>query len=186
MLLIYIILIVMTIGMAKHGRKGSAKMRGYRALQTVDTLSLGTLASADVISAAWGDVTTEKRWVSSLKSLWSMQGHTVGEGPITVGVAHSDYSAAEIEEWLENAAGWDDGDMVATREVSRRLIKRVGQFDGDEVDEVLNDGKPITVKLGWMLATGDTLSTWAFNRSTGPLTTGTIIALDGHLNSWAR
>ncbi len=183
--------IAVTIGftvLAKHGGRGrrSNALRGYRKLQVTDTLSVGALASADVISAAWPDVITEKRWFSSMVATWAMEAHTTLEGPITVGIAHSDYSAAEIEEWLENAAGWDEGDLVADREVGRRLIRRVGQFDGVPVDEVLNDGKPIRTKIGWLIATGDTLQTWAFNRDTGPLTTGTIIVLDGHVNSWAR
>ncbi len=170
--------------MAKHPKKRRS-MRGYRKLPQSDSVAAGALTGEDVASTAFGGTVTEKRLFSSFKSTWSSRGGTIGEGPVDVGLAHSDYTAAEIEACLEAEASWDEGDLVA-QELAQRKVRTVGTFPMNFEDEVLNDGRPIRTKLNWLIASGDTLQMWIRNRGGATLTTGLIILTDGHVNSWAR
>ncbi len=158
-------------------------MKGYKKLQIADVLTLGVLASGDVISEALPTVLTQDRRISSVDLLWGVRGLTAGEGPIDAGVAHSDYSAAEIEECLEATGSWSDTDKVAA-EQANRLVCRIVTFSGEVAEEVANDGKPIKTKLNWRIPDGSTLQTWTRNRSGATLTTGGVVVLDGHANSF--
>ncbi len=104
-----------------------------------------------------------------------------------VGVAHPDYTSAEIEEWIENLGSWEEANMVQ-QEIGRRRIRRVGVFeDPDDPTSavVLNDGKPIRTKCGWMLTTGQGLRMWAYNMGLVALaTTDPNVHIEGHCNLW--
>ncbi len=156
-----------------------------------ESMLLGTLAAKDVISQAVGDTVKERTYLSSVVARWSITSFTksTGDGPILVGVAHSDYSAAEIEEWLENSGSWDEGDLVQ-QEIAKRKIRQVGFFENpiDEADSVvLNYGKAINTKCGWILNTGQTVQIWAYNAGGSPLaTTDPIVQAFGHGNLWPR
>lgn len=161
-------------------RKGQRK--GFRSLPFQDSLTLGALAASDVVSEAFAQTVTEDTWLISADVSWSINGHTATQGPIDVGLAHSDYTAAEIEECLEIASSWDVGDKIA-QEKRRRKVRFVGTFNGDQEHESLNDGVPIKTKLGFKLAEGDTLSLWAYNRDGAALTTGTVVVVNGRINA---
>ncbi len=151
-----------------------------------EVLALGTLAAATLISADFDEVVEEKMLVSSIVSTYSLRELTAasGAGPIVVGVAHSDYTDAEIEAWLETTDSWDQGDLVQGKEVRNRLIRRIGIFGSSGV---LNDGKPIKTRLNWLLRTGQTLSVWGYNRGASALaTTDPQIVLEGHVNLWGK
>ncbi len=176
--------------MAKHGK--GRKYRRYLRGKLDLALALGTLSSDDVIIQAMSETVNERTWVSSLKSTWILADLTLGEGPITVGIAHGDYTAAEIEEFLENAGSWNEGDLVA-QEIAKRKIRIVGTFSGSEGSptgatfaEALNEGMPVSTKCGWILNQGETIDVWAFNKSGGNLTTGGIVRLEGHVNLWPQ
>ncbi len=177
-----ILLIVLTIGMAK--KRGSRRRWGpnmFRARTgSANPLALGTLGDNSLGSDALFAVSANSFRAISLRLTWAMLGHTAGEGPIHVGVAHSDYTATEIEEWFEQTASIDQGNKIAN-EQSDRLCRMVGTFSGVSTDEVLNDGKPIHTKLNWNVREGQTINTWAFNDSGGPLTTGCVITPMGWL-----
>ncbi len=156
--------------MAKHGRTLFGRID--------DGNALGTLATKVVIAAGFGDAVGARTFALSMKATWTMVGITPGEGPIAVGVAHSDYSAAEIEEWIENNGGWDEGDLIG-QEQAKRKIRQVGVFNGVAADEVLNDGKPIRTGLKFYLQSGDNLQQWAYNLSSSTLTTGAQVEVLG-------
>jgi len=141
-------------------------------------LALAALANLDLIAGAVTATSTEAYRLLSIKLAWAIRNHTPGEGPITIGVAHGDYSAAEIEEWLEATSAIELGNLVA-KEQSSRLCRRIGTFDGELAQEVLNDGKPVHTKLNWLMATGQTLQMWAYNRSGAVLTTGSVVVGEG-------
>ncbi len=153
--------------------------------------ALGTLAAKDAIVTAFDETVNERTLISSLVATWSLSNFTAGAlvGPIMVGVAHSDYSAAEIEEWIENAGSWDEGDLV-NQEIAGRKIRKIGIFevpDGVAESRELNDGRPIKTKLNWILLQGQTLGVWAYNLGQNPLaTTDPIVATEGHANLWPR
>ncbi len=176
--------------MAKHPKKG--RFRPYLKGQIDFELALGTLAPKDLISAPVGDSVTEEIWLSSVKATWTMDEFTeaLNQGPIMVGVAHSDYANAEIEEWVENLASWERHDLVG-QEVAKRKIRKVGVYswvDSTATGQVaLNQGKPIRTKCGWMLGSGQTVRIWAYNMGSVALaTTDPNIQCQGHANLWPR
>ncbi len=164
----------------KPKRTAGRHRRPLIALAVKKTLLVGALVSQDLVGAILGDSADDELYGVSLKATWSLANHTAAEGPIDVGFAHGDYTDAEVEEWLESQGAWDRSDMIQ-REHSRRKCRRVGTFAGAGTDEVLNDGKPITTPVRFVFQEGQTLRIWAFNSSSGTLTTGASIVVDGLL-----
>ncbi len=172
--------------MARHRKKFRRYLRG-----NIDfALALGTLAPSVVIGATVADTVTEKAWVSSISCSHALADFVAvaDRGPILVGVAHGDYTDSEVEEWVESIDSWEEADQIG-QEVGRRKIRKIGQFRvpvgsvaGDV--QVLNDGKNIRTKCGWMLTTGQTLRFWAYNQGDGALTTGSEWNVQGHANIW--
>ncbi len=155
-----------------------------------EELALAALPAGDVTSAPFDHAVVEQAFISSVVASWSMTSLTIGAdiGPFTVGLAHSDYTPAEIEEFLENSGAWDLSDKIA-QEKAKRLIRIVGTFPGPPGGglgtAVLNDGKPIKTKLNWRLITGKTLQVWVRNGGSQPVaTTVPDIKVDGHANIW--
>ncbi len=169
-------------------RKGKKNFRNYiRGSVDIDQ-SLSTLAADTAVLAAT-QVVAERTRVSSVKATYSISDQTPGanEGPIVVGVAHSDYSLAEIEAWLESTSSWDAANLVE-KEVQGRKIRQIGVLDvpgGVGEAYALNDGKPITTKLNWILTTGQGLNFWFYNSGSSPISTsapnGKVI---GQANLW--
>ena len=159
--------------MARKRRGGnfSRYMKGN--IQMTDNFP--ALAAKDLASGITNSVSDTTR-VSSVEAVYGIQGlaPTEGAGPWLVGVAHSDYSDTEIEEYIENAGAWEIGNMVQ-REVTQRRVRIVGQINTPgAVGETagLNDGKPIKTKLGWLLQEDQSLRFWIYNMgdAAGPST----------------
>lgn len=195
MLEVLILTFVLLAGMAKARRRGGSRraMGAYIRGNVDEELALGTLAAKTLVLAAFDEVVSEKTFVSSLVATWTMTDLTEvgGDGPIMVGVAHSDYTAAEVEEWIENTGSWNEADMIQQREVGRRLIRRVGVFQptGAAITSatVLNAGRPIKTKLNWTLISGQTLDLWAYNMGSSALeTTDPQVRVQGHVNLWSK
>lgn len=170
--------------MAKNRTRGRRRRRWSQKnqlVQLVNSFALGTLADATLLADPLNGASDNEYRAISVKLNWSLENHTAGEGPIVVGIAHGDYTQAEIEAWMETTAMMTRGDLVATREIGQRLIRQVGMFSGNEVNEVLNDGKAITTKLNWVVAVGDVLDVWAYNMDGTALTTGTVVTQAGRL-----
>ncbi len=186
-----IMALAVLVGLAKRkGRGGRRSFRKYLKGQIQHDMSLGTLASKTLIGELVADTLDEKAWLSSVKASWSLSNWTQStlDGPIMVGVAHSDYSDAQVEEWIEQIFSWNQGDKPG-QEIARRHIRRVGVFNrapGVPADWItLNDGRPVTTKCGWQLVTGQTVRLWAYNMGGSPLgTTDPIVHVNGHANLW--
>ncbi len=118
---------------------------------------------------------TEDYFCISIDSLWDFLNHTDGEGPLLVGVAHGDYTLAEIEEFIE--LNFFNPQNKIGEEQSRRLIRKIGRFSGLGVSGELNNGIPIRTRLNWNLNTAG-LQPWVYNRDIGALTTGTVVRAD--------
>ncbi len=155
------------------------KYKGYRKLPFTVTTAGGTVAADDVTSATLSEVLTEERRILSIEATYALQGMAATDGPIEYGVAHSDYTAAEIEEALEATGAWDEGDKVA-QEQAKRLVRQLGIFSNEET--ALNEGQPVKTRLNWRIATGDTLQFWIRNRGI-QMTTGMEIVGQGVLHS---
>ncbi len=139
----------------------------------------------------FNELVGERTLVSSIVCTYTLTAVTpvTGLGPMVVGVAHSDYSAAEIEVYLENAGAWNEGNMIS-KEISTRKIRRIGAFDvaDDAVDGIsLNDGKPIKTRLNWILLANQSLRSWTYNGGLVSFATSTpTLTMSGHANLWPQ
>ncbi len=174
--------------MAKHGRR-RRKFRRYLKGQIDLDMLLGTLGAESLISQAVPDVLVEQAYCTSIKASYTMQNYTkqANDGPILIGVAHGDYTSAEIEQWVENLASWDQSDLLS-QEIARRKIRMIGQFDASETINFtarLRNGMQFTTKCGWQLSTGETLRFWAYNQGSSALATSDpVVHVSGHANLW--
>ncbi len=149
------------------------------------------LTTKNVVAQNVGTTVNERTFISSIKCLWGLSNVTpaANAGPLMVGVAHGDYSAANIEEFIENTGSWNEGAKLS-QEIARRKIRIVGIFDspGAQLDAekvTLNDGKQLTTKLGWILLQGQTIKIWAYNTGTATLaSTQPDLTVSGHANLW--
>ncbi len=169
-------------------RKGRKRRFNLRKVKVASAVAAGALATEDVVSGAITSAAADKlRFVSLNASYtWTNIGSGVDDG-CTFGVAHSDYSAAEIEECLEQAASIDLGDKIA-QEKGNRLVREIGTISaggaGAAGGQAFNDGKPTKTRLNWLMSAGDTLSLWIRNASGTVWTTGSGVAVSGDL--WVR
>lgn len=169
-------------------RKGRRR-RPYLGGRIDHKLQLGTLAATTLIGSLNSDALTEKAFCSSIDCTWGLQGMTdnTDDGPIVVGVAHGDYSDAEVEAWFELEGSWEEGALIE-KEISNRKCRIVGTFEGQlgpDQQEVLGDGRRIKTKLNWQLLTGQTLRFWAYNAGASALaTTDPALFIKGKANLW--
>ena len=177
--------------MAKKPTRRRGRFRRYIRGNVDETLTAAALAPQALASAVFDESVVERTFVSSLIASWSLSGVTpaAGDGPLLVGIAHQDYTDAEIEAFIEATGSWSEADLVA-QEVSKRKIRIVGTFavPADALETVvLNDGKPIRTKLGWILTTGQSLDLWAYNLGSSAFATTTpTVHVQGHANLWPR
>ncbi len=164
--------------MAKHTGKGKY-IRGA----IDETPVLASLADNTVVKSD-GPTVNERTLVTSIEAVYSIFNFTATEGPVIFGLAHSDYTVAEILEYLSNAGSWNEGSKIE-QERARRKIRRVGVFKGLATDEKFADGRSVKTKLNWILLQGQTVAVWAWNKSGGTLTTGTLDC-SGHANLWPK
>ncbi len=170
-------------------KKGGGFRGGYLAGNIDQDLGLATLAAKTGVLTATNTV-SEKRRVSSIKCVYSLSDFTIAAnaGPIMVLVAHSDYTLAEIEAWIERSGSWSKSDLIAD-EVRKRLIRRIGTFNTVTTSgsAVLNEGRMIRTKLNWSLITGQGLQFVAYNLGTAALSSSSPnVNIQGKANTWPQ
>ncbi len=147
------------------------------------------MAAKAINSTDMPDVVIEKTWCSSIVAAWTLANWTptANAGPIMFGVAHSDYTNAEMEEFIENVNSWNEGDLVQ-QEIAKRKIRIIGTFLAPESaahDEAFERGRKVKTKINWMIETGATLQVWVYNTGTMSVATTTpTIDGRGHANLW--
>ncbi len=173
------------IGYAK--RRGRKRRRyNLRRVSNSTLVALTALAAGDVETLAWSGVTTGTLRVVSIICTWSATFAAVADGSMQFGVAHSDYTAAEVEECLEANGSMDPGDKIAN-EQSKRLVRRIGTFQSSEViqgEVTFNDGRPMKTRLNWLLSPGDRINVWVRNGSGNIWTVAGSIQSTGDL--WVK
>ena len=165
-------------------------MSKYTPGQVNERLDLAALPSESAVSEIFDETVLEETLISSLEAMYSWAAVTRGtdDGPLMVGIAHSDYTTTEIEQWIENINSWDWGDL-SQREVTNRLIRKIGVFQTpiDTAETVvLNHGRPIKTKLNWSLRTGQSLRLWAYNLGSSAFADGGQVHADGKANLWRK
>ncbi len=180
MLEILLVLIAMLVMARRPRRRRRRWTQDMQLVAIQGTMGLSTLGSLAAIAAAATNTSDNEFRAISVKATWSLRDLTAGEGPISVGLSHGDYTAAEIEEFIEAEGAMTRLDKIA-QEQANRLIRRVGTFSGLAEAETLNDGRPIRTKLNWAIADGGTVDFWAYNHSGAVLTTGAVVEILGRL-----
>jgi len=180
------------LSMAAKGKPRRRRSMGRYLRGRIDeNLALGTLAPVTLISVIFDETVIEKSLISSIVATWSMRNFTESgnDGPILVGVAHSDYTDGEIEAVIESTGSWNVGNKIE-QEIAKRLVRIVGTFESSNQAlgaAVLNDGKPIKTKLNWSLVTGQSLRLWAYNLGGSALdTTDPTVHVEGHANLFMK
>ncbi len=165
------------------------KRRRYLRGNIDEDLPIGTLAAKDVVLVAFDETVNERSLVSSVVASYSISNFTpiATSGPIMVGIAHGNYTAVEIEAFIENTGSWSEGDKTS-QEIAKRQIRMIGIFETPSnvtLSVRLNDGKPIKTKLNWILNQGVGLNLWAYNLGAAAVaTTVPVIHAQGHANVW--
>ncbi len=172
-----LVLLVATLFLAKR----TPKKRRYnlRGVRFTPELPLLALASDTALAVAVTTTSDSDYRCISLDGTWTIHDMAADQGPITVGYAHSDYSVTEIKECLESQASISIG-LKVEQEQAKRLVRIVGTFVGGGRN-TLNDGRPIKVRLNWLIGAGNNVAMFAYNEDTAPLTTGSILNHQGKM-----
>ncbi len=167
-------------------RKRSRKARPFnlRKVRINTRVALGALVADSLVAGGITNSSTNPYRIMSVELSYSIVdlGATADDGQ-TFGLAHGDYTAAEIEACLEASGAIDVGDMIA-RETSNRLVRELGSMQGAPgtgAGRSHNNGQPVKTKLNWGMSLGDTIRVWCRNNSGNDWTTGASIAVDGFM-----
>lgn len=174
--------------MAKKGSKGRRRTFSLRKVRIATSPAIGAIATEDVESVPITAAVADKlRLISFDASYTWIDVGASGDGALEFGLAHSDYTAAEVEQCLEAAGSIDLGDKVA-QEQANRLVRRVGTISqtiaGAGEEKAYNEGRPVKTKLNWLLSEGDTLNVWFRNGSGTVYSSGSSMAILGNL--WVK
>ncbi len=179
-----------TMNVAKHTGKGKGRsMRTYRKGNVQELLQVGTLAAQSLVAQPFDETVSERALLTSLVASYLVKDWTplADRGPLMVGIAHSDYTAAEVEQFIENTGSWNQADLIQ-QEVGKRKIRIVGIFKSDSagsglIGSYLNNGTPIKTKLNWVLNSGETIDLWVYNMGQVAFaTTDPQVHVAGHVN----
>ncbi len=169
-----------------YGKKSYHRNYRLRRIRIATQSAAGALATLDVVTNAVTTAASETyRLISVICSYsWSDIGAIIDDG-CEFGFAHSDYTAAQVEECLESFLSIDRGDKRA-QEFSNRLVRSVGTISqagalAAAAGASFNDGKPVKTRLNWLMTTGDTLNLWIRNASGVVWTTGSSVTISGDM-----
>ncbi len=171
-----------------------ARDKNFVPIHVAGSVALDTLADDAVLSVDMtGSLGEDYFWLSCDLN-WFVRGLTAGQGdPMTVGVAHSDYSDTEIREAVDGT--FTDPDELIEKEQTMRKVRKSAvmmPLDDDNDHTQLQgvplfDGWSMRTKTRWSIGDGHAPSAWIWNRSGGALTTGAVLEFDGTLyGRWQR
>ncbi len=172
---------LMGLLMANRGRGRGRRRYTLRAVNVTPALAVTNLGAGIVVTTGLTGTSDAQYRLVTAQLTWLIDGMTAGEGPVTVGFAHNDYSVTEIKEALESASSISPGDKVA-QERNNRLVRKVGVLSAESPE--LNDGQPIKTRLNWAMQIGSAVNLFVYNDSGVQLTTGGTINTMGTL--WVK
>ncbi len=174
-----LIVAIAILFLAKHTGRRNGRRYNLRKVRITPELALATLASDTAVTVTTTGTSDSQYRCISILATWALRGLTAGDGPVTVGYAHGDYTVAEIKECLESTNAISQGDKIAG-EKTNRLVRIVGTF-GTAGPGILNDGRPIKTRLNWAIMVGEQVNMFAFNEDTAALTTGSVLHCQGSM-----
>ncbi len=164
----------------KYPRKRKFNLRSVRtSAQSPDMSALG--ANTVLVNPIYADPVGAAYRIKSMKATWSMENMDILDGPVIVGYAHGDYTVGEIKECIESGGSIVLGNKIV-QEQANRLVRIVGTFSPgvDQADVTLNDGKPITTKLNWLITVGQTFNLFVYNDGSAAIETATkVVKING-------
>ncbi len=188
MLEIFLILLPL-LAMAKRGKGRGRRRFTLRRVRIANTVAPGALAAGAVITGVGSNATTNSMRFISLDASYSWTDiQQITDDGMEFGVAHSDYTSAEVEAALEAGASMDIGNLVSSREVGQRLVRVIGVMpamaSAAGAGVAFNDGRRVKTRLNWPAAIGDTLNFWMRNASGVIWVTGSNLNVIGDL--WVK
>ncbi len=185
---IYLLLAASLILLGLAKRRSNKRRFNLRKVRVSSTLSVGGLAAADVIAGSLGGTATSPMRIMSFEGTYSwIDIAAVNDGAMEFGIAHGNYTAAEIEECLEATTSMGLGNKIA-RERASRLVRVVGTIKGNPAvvagESNYNDGRPRKTKLNWLIPSGENISMWVKNSSGAVYITGSSLSVLGHF--WVK
>ncbi len=165
--------------MADKRKPKRRRRSNLRLVRVSPQKALLTLGSLTALAAPLVPTSDAQYRLMTCDCTWSLINFTAGDGPITVGYAHNDYTVAEIKEAIENTSSISPGDKIAQEKASR-WVRIVGTLSGAGASS-LNDGQRVRTRLNWAIQIGSAVNVFIFNESTGALTTGAILDVVGDL-----
>ncbi len=175
------IMLALCVLLAAHRRK--RRRYNLRKVRIAASSDVGALAALDVASNVIINAASDTYRLISIIASYAWSGKALVDDACSFGLAHSDYTAAEIEECLEAVTAIDLGDKVA-QERANRLVREIGTFgSGPAVagdgGMMFNDGRRVKTRLNWLMSIGDQIQLWMRNGSGVIYTTGSSITIDG-------
>ncbi len=177
LIMLSVLLLFFTLILAAHKVRAHRTRFGIVAIPIFGQVDSATSAADAVVKVSALTNFTSDFFAVAVDMNFTARDGTVGEGPIQVGVAHGDYTVAEIQEQLQAELN-DPGNKILA-EQSRRLVRKAGMFPMIAADEVMNNGRKFRIKLRFRISNGHTLAVWARNRSGAQLTNGPFVQFDG-------
>ncbi len=166
--------------------KGRRRKFNLRKVTINTAVAAGALAAGDVIGGAVTASAVETYRLMSVDCSynWSNIGAIIDDGA-TFGLAHGDYTDAEIEECLEATGSIDLGDKLA-QEKTNRLVRSIGTISNSGALAAAGgasfaDGRRVKTKLNWEFQTGKTLTLWIRNASATVWTTASSVTMAGDI-----
>lgn len=146
------------------------------------SVPIGALDPADVVAGNTTGASTDPYRIISVQFTYGVSDlASVSDDGHEFGLAHSDYSDAEIEECLEASGSVNAGDLV-TQEQADRKVRIIGQMVGAGASGSglsFNHGMPVKTRLNWAMTIGDLLKIWIRNASGVVWTTGASLDAQG-------
>ncbi len=177
-----IVLIALLAVLMAHRRRGGKRRYNLRKVRINSAPAIGALDVGDVVSVSIINVAADTYRLISFKAAFTWANKATQDDSLTFGLAHSDYSAAEVEEALEAVTSIDLGDKVA-QERANRLVREIGVIGGKSDTSAggadFNDGRQVKVRLNWLMSIGDQLNLWMRNASGVIYTTGGTVTVSG-------
>ncbi len=167
-------------------KKSSKRRFNLRKVRVESSLAVGALAASDVVVSPLTATSSNTYRVTSIKASYAVVDvPAIIDGAYQFGIAHSSYTAAQIEECIEATGAVDIGNLVS-QEQANRLVREIGTISptgqttpGMEIS--YNEGRPVKTKLNWKIGIGDTLMLYVRNGSSVVYTTGALIKSKGEM-----